>query len=65
MSIEDKFGETGGRYHYRFVRVIGLEYIFKVLCLIAEIMIYRLPVRDSLDKIHVDDFRDKLKELEE
>lgn len=31
--------------------VEGLDLIFKVLCLICKIMIYRLPIRDSIDKI--------------
>lgn len=32
--------------------VEGLDLIFKVLCLICKIMIYRLPIRDSIDKIY-------------
>lgn len=40
------------------------ERIFKVLCLIAKIMIYRLPVRDSIDRMRVDNFKDELKELQ-
>ena len=40
------------------------ERIFKVLCLIAKIMIYRLPVRDSVDRTRVNNFKEELKELE-
>jgi len=47
------------------VSVKGLDLIFKVLCLICKIMIYKLPVRDSIDRVHVDDFKEELKELEE
>lgn len=47
------------------VSVVGLDLIFKVLCLIAKIMIYRLPVRDSIDSGHVNDFKEELKELSE
>ena len=46
------------------VSVIGLELIFKVLCLIAKIMIYRLPVRDSIDKLHVNNFKEELNGLQ-
>ena len=42
--------------------VEGLDLIFKVLCLICKIMIYRLPIRDSIDKIWVNKFDDDLKE---
>ena len=47
------------------VSVKGLDLIFKVLCLICRIMIYRLPVRDSIDRETVDKFRKELRELEE
>lgn len=47
------------------VSVVGLDLIFKVLCLIAKIMIYRLPVRDSIDYGNVREFKKQLKELEE
>ena len=40
------------------------ERIFKVLCLIAKIMIYRLPVRDSIDRKNVRSFKKELKEIE-
>ena len=46
------------------VRVSGLDLIFKVLCLIAKIMIYRLPVRDSIDRQRVDNFKEELEDLE-
>ena len=47
------------------VSVKGLDLIFKVLCLICRIMIYRLPVRDSIDSENVNEFKEELKELEE
>lgn len=53
---------TGGNWR---VSVTGLDLIFKVLCLICKIMIYRLPVRDSIDSQNVDEFKQELKELEE
>lgn len=58
---------TDERFHKgaRIVNISGLEFIFKVLCLICRIMIYRLPVRDSIDSQNVDKFRKELKELEE
>lgn len=56
-------GEKEGQW--RTVRVMGIEYIFKVLCLIAKIMIYRLPVKDSIDRMRVDNFKEELKELQE
>ena len=37
--------------------------IFDVLCLIAKIMIYRLPVRDSIDRMRVHRFEQELKEI--
>ena len=39
--------------------------IFKILCLICKIMIYRLPVRDSIDRRNVDRFEKELKGLKE
>ena len=45
--------------------VEGLDLIFLVLCLIAKIMIYRLPIRDSIDRVRVDRFKDELRELSE
>ena len=33
--------------------------------LICKIMIYRLPVRDSIDRDYVDGFKEELKELME
>ena len=50
---------------WRTVRVMGIEHIFKILCLIAKIMIYRLPVRDSIDRMRVDNFERELKEIME
>lgn len=43
--------------------VEGLELIFYVLCLICKIMIYRLPVHDSIDRARVDGFEKELEEL--
>ena len=43
--------------------VEGLDLIFKVLCLICKIMIYRLPIRDSIDKIQANKFEDELNEI--
>jgi len=48
---------------WRTVRVMGIEYIFKILCLICRIMIYRLPVRDSIDRTRKDNFKKELDEL--
>ena len=57
---------TEKRFKYlNHVSVEGLDLIFKVLCLICRIMIYRLPVRDSIDRETVDKFGKELKELEE
>ena len=56
---EDKTEEV----EWRTVRVMGMEYIFKVLCLICKIMIYRLPVRDSIDRGCKDEFERELEEL--
>lgn len=44
---------------------VELDLIFKVLCLICKIMIYKLPVRDTIDRDNVDEFKEQLKELEE
>ena len=63
-----KFGyldEDDGMVQWRDVRVVGLEYVFKILCLICEIMIYRLPIRDSIDKANADRFKERLRKLEE
>ena len=43
--------------------VEGLDLIFKVLCLICKIMIYRLPIMDSIDKIQANKFEDELNEI--
>ena len=57
---------TDDRFKYlNHVSVEGLDLIFKVLCLICRIMIYRLPVRDSIDRDNVDEFIEQLKELQE
>ena len=66
MKIEDKFGKCYGEprnEYWRNVRVVGLEFIFQILCLIVEIMIYRLPKRDSIDGKRIKDFENKLKEI--
>ena len=63
-----KFGwidEANKNGQWRTVRVVGIEYIFKVLCLMCRIMIYRLPVRDSIDRTRVERFKDELKEIED
>lgn len=53
------------RFRYlNHTSVEGLDLIFKVLCLICKIMIYRLPVRDSIDRDNVDEFKEQLQELE-
>lgn len=44
--------------------VEGLDLIFKILCLICKIMIYRLPVRDSCDNVNVKRFKKELEVLE-
>lgn len=49
---------------WRTVRVIGIEYIFKILCLICKIMIYKLPVHDSIDRKKVNKFKEELNELQ-
>lgn len=46
------------------ITVLGLDLIFAVLCLIAKIMIYRLPVRDSVDRTSVNKFKQELEDLE-
>ena len=51
---------SGGQWR---VTVVGLHLIFAVLCLIAKIMIYRLPVRDSIDRTRVDNFKEELENL--
>ena len=43
--------------------VEGLDLIFKVLCLMCKIMIYRLPIRDSIEKTLVNRFEDELNEI--
>ena len=43
--------------------VEGLDLIFKVLCLMCKIMIYRLPIRDNIDKTWVNRFEDELNEI--
>ena len=43
--------------------VRALDLIFQVLCLMCKIMIYRLPIRDSIDKIWVNKFEDELNEI--
>lgn len=48
---------------WRTVRVMGAEYIFKILCLICRIMIYRLPVNDSIDRTRKGNFEKELDEL--
>ena len=40
--------------------VVYEDKIFKVLCLMCKIMIYRLPVRDSIDRSRVDRFEGEL-----
>ena len=40
--------------------VIYEDKIFKVLCLMCKIMIYRLPVRDSIESSRVRDFKEEL-----
>ena len=63
-----KFGwidENNKNSQWRTVRVVGIEYIFKVLCLMCRIMIYRLPVRDSIDRTEVERFKGELKKIED
>ena len=56
---------TDKRFRYlNHTSVEGLDLIFKVLCLMCKIMIYRLPVRDSVDRQDVRSFMKKLKEIE-
>lgn len=53
------------RFNYlNHTSVEGLDLVFKVLCLIAKIMIYRLPQRNSIEEYHIDEFKEELKELE-
>ena len=55
---------TDERFRYLNHRSIeGLDLIFKVLCLICKIMIYRLPIRDSIDKTWANRFEDELNEI--
>ena len=61
MNLTDKRFYSGVNWK---VSVKGLDLIFKVLCLICRIMIYRLPVRDSIDRYRKDSFKEELKELE-
>ena len=49
----------------RHTSVAGLDLIFQVLCLICKIMIYKLPVRDSIDSQNKDRFNHELKEIME
>ena len=57
---------TDERFRYlNHTSVEGLDLIFKVLCLMCKIMIYRLPVRDSIDRVRVNNFKEELKELKE
>lgn len=48
---------------YLFIQWLGLDLIFKVLCLMCKIMIYRLPIRDNIDKTWVNRFEDELNEI--
>lgn len=57
--MDERF--KGGKWR---ITVVGLDLIFAVLCLIAKIMIYRLPVRDSIDRKRVDKFEKELKDLQ-
>ena len=59
MISKEKF--TGGQWR---VSVVGLHLIFAVLCLIAKIMIYRLPVRDSIDRTRANKFKQELEDLQ-
>ena len=55
---------TDERFRYLdHTSVEGLDLIFKVLCLMCKIMIYRLPVRDSIDSTRGDRFEDELNEI--
>ena len=57
---------TDERFRYlNHTSIEGLDLIFKVLCLMCKIMIYRLPVRDSIDRQDVCSFEKELKEIEE
>lgn len=52
------------RFRYlNHTSVEGLDLIFKVLCLMCKIMIYRLPVQDSIDRKRVNRFKDELNEI--
>lgn len=39
--------------------------IFRVLCLMTEIMIYRLPIEDTIDRKNVNKFKKKLEEIQD
>ena len=55
---------TDERFRYlNHTSVEGLDLIFKVLCLMCKIMIYRLPIMDSIDKIQANKFEDELNEI--
>lgn len=55
---------TDNRFRYlNHASVEGLALIFKVLCLMCKIMIYRLPIRDNIDKTWVNRFEDELNEI--
>ena len=57
---------TDERFRYlNHTSVEGLDLIFKVLCLMCKIMIYRLPIRDNIDKTWVNKFEDELNEIME
>ena len=62
ICLEDDETEES---QWRTVRVMGMEYIFKVLCLICKIMIYKLPVRDSIDNGRKNKFKRELEEIME
>lgn len=42
---------------------MGIEYIFEVLCLMCEIMIYRLTLKYNIDSDHINKFKEELKEI--
>ena len=57
---------TDRRFRYlNHTSVEGLDLIFKVLCLMCKIMIYRLPVIDSVDRTRVERFKNELKEIDD
>ena len=56
---------TDERFRYlNHTSIEGLDLIFKVLCLMCKIMIYRLPVKDSIDRQDVCSFEKELKEID-